>query len=684
MRISLILSLLFSFVSANEKFLFLTKSLESENNFENFRSDSNSTLIGSKYYISSEGVSYDSNSKKFNFCSGVSAIQNQNLFVLSDEININATQDDANFSSLFLYNTLDNLWLSVKDGEMKRDKYTLSNAITSSCEIDDATWSIGFEKGIYNIKDNWVSLYHPRFYIYDVPILYFPYFAFSTNKERSSGFLRPDFGLSADEGFYYLQPLFINLDESADIELNGQIRTSRGSGLYSTLRFKDSKDSYGALSVGYFKERDSYKDKFKLKHDSHYGVEAFYEKNSFLSKYFDVEDGLYLDSIWLNDIDYLNLKETINHDDSTTNIITSKLNYFLKDDSNNYYGLYSKYFIDTAKNSNKDTFQNLPTLNYHKFFDSYDLGFLTLFSSMDFKAREHYREHNVTASQQELLIPLSIYISLFDDFVTLKLSESIYATNINYSDKHLDSGLYFNNYHTISLTSELLKPYSNFLHTVLLDTTLNIPSYRKQESDILDFIPINEEQEKSLVFEMVQSFYNLNREHIFTHRLKQGVYFDEHDKYGNLENEILYTINSKLKFYNDLFYSHEENKIVANTFTIDYDVDRYDLSLSHFFEDSKDKKSSFLIFDTNKQFSKNYLSFASLKYDFEDSFLKSWEVGLKMNKKCWDYKISYKEELNPISTVDGSSSIKNKIIYFQINLIPLGGVRQKIQRQSRG
>jgi LPS-assembly protein len=73
-----------------------------------------------------------------------------------------------------------------------------------------------------------------------------------------------------------------------------------------------------------------------------------------------------------------------------------------------------------------------------------------------------------------------------------------------------------------------------------------------------------------------------------------------------------------------------------------------------------------------------------LKYDLEDSFLKSWEIGLSTKRLCWDYKISYKEELNPISTTEGSSSLKNKIIYFQINLIPLGGVKQKIKRQSRG
>lgn len=54
-------------------------------------------------------------------------------------------------------------------------------------------------------------------------------------------------GFSEKEGFYYEQALFIAEQNWWDLELKPQIRTNRGSGLYSTFRFVDSKTSKALL-----------------------------------------------------------------------------------------------------------------------------------------------------------------------------------------------------------------------------------------------------------------------------------------------------------------------------------------------------------------------------------------------------------------------------------------------------
>ena len=62
---------------------------------------------------------------------------------------------------------------------------------------------------------------------------------------------------------------------------------------------------------------------------------------------------------------------------------------------------------------------------------------------------------------------------------------------------------------------------------------------------------------------------------------------------------------------------------------------------------------------------------------------KYYILGVSMQKKCWNYSISYKKETVPILTNDGISSIIQKTIYFEIELIPLGGFKQQYQFQTQ-
>ncbi len=665
------------FAIESQNFTFLTKSLKSEN----FILDANSsvTFFGDKHYINSKSASYDLNVSFLTF-NRAEAIKDSDLYMLSDKINLNLKSQEMNFNSMFLFNPKDNIWLNIKNSYFSKDKYELNNTITSSCKTNSPSWSIQFDSGNYDVNNKWVNLYHPKFYVSDIPIFYLPYFGFSTFKERSTGLLRPNFSISTDEGIFYSQPIFIAPQKNWDIELIPQIRTNRGYGIYSTLRFVDSLYSYGELSTGYFTERGSYRKKFNLKNDTHYGTEFVYKRNKFLSEYFNFEDGLYLNGIWLNDIDYLNLKKSMNYSDSTSNILTSNMNYYIKN-KEDYYGIYSKYFIDTAKESNKNTLQDLPTLHYHKFSKPIFDDFLY---SLDFKFKNHYREEGATAREFELLAPVNFYTTLLNEYLTLKLSENIYLSDIQYNYKEYDSGYMFKNYHNISLSTDLLKEYESFFHSMLIDLSYNIPSFEKNNLEFQDFIPTNHEQEDALEFKFMQLFYDKIGNLKLTHRVTQALFFDDNYKYGNLENEFLYNLNSNLKLYNQIYYSHKFDKFISSSTSFDYKDELNNIILTHLYKDKTQSETNFLSFDGTKKLYKNYETFSKLKYDFHENFLKSWEVGISMKKQCWDYRISYKEELNPILTADGSNSIKNKVIYFQINLIPLGGVRQKIHRQSRG
>jgi LPS-assembly protein len=71
--------------------------------------------------------------------------------------------------------------------------------------------------------------------------------------------------------------------------------------------------------------------------------------------------------------------------------------------------------------------------------------------------------------------------------------------------------------------------------------------------------------------------------------------------------------------------------------------------------------------------------FGEFNYDLFLNMEKFYSVGISMSKKCWNYSISYKKETIPLLTNGGISSIIQKTIYFEIELIPLGGISQQYQ-----
>ena len=191
-----------------------------------------------------------------------------------------------------------------------------------------------------NRETGYLHLWNSLFYVKGVPVFYTPYFGFSTDTTRRTGFLMPYFSYGSTEGFHYEQPFYYAPQDNWDLEFRPQIRTNRGEGIYTTLRYVDSPYSQGSLTVGYFNEKSSFVEKEKLRNKEHKGFEFEYTRSKLVSSYFgaNFQDALWVDMTILNDVDYLNLA-TNNIDDYTGRYVTSRLNYFLTNDSQ-YFGTY--------------------------------------------------------------------------------------------------------------------------------------------------------------------------------------------------------------------------------------------------------------------------------------------------------------------------------------------------------
>ncbi|MFK5881514.1 MAG: LPS-assembly protein LptD [Sulfurospirillum sp.] len=639
-------------------------------------------LYSQKYLITADKADYNQKSGELNLFGDITVLEGVEYSSKSGRVSLNLNSDIGSFTPLFFFEDTTNLWISCQSAKLNPKYYLTKKSIVSSCNVQDPDWKINFSSGKLDKKEHFLSIYNALFYAGDIPILYLPYFSFSTDKTRRSGFLRPNFGFGSTEGLYYMQPIYFAPSVDFDLEFDPQIRTNRGVGINTTLRYVDSPYSKLNIQTGVFSEYSSYKTQNNLINGSHYGFELNYDRSQLFSKIFDknYKDGLYVNLIYLNDIDYLNTKE--NNAQVYNKLVTSTLNYYFQKDKD-YYGIYAKYYIDTAKVSNSDTLQELPTLQYHRF--SNPLFIDNLLYSVDLKSKNYDRKTGLNATQYELNAPLTYYFSLLDDYLHFSISENIYMTYVNYSNDatSINYGQYYRNYHKFSFYSELSKAYDNFFHTIYLNLDYIVPSKETRTGYFADFVPVNTE-EKSLRLDLAQYFYNSQGDKKLSNTLKQQYYFSNYRyKYGDLENNIKIYFSDKINFSNTLFYSFEFSHFSKIQNSFNYKNDLFDASITHTYENVPTIDANFVTLSVSTQYYRNYNIFVSLDYDIKNSFFKSWKIGFKKKKKCWDYSIVYSENTTPQLTSSTNNSINKKGVYIMFNLYPLGSIDYTFAKKTQ-
>ena len=631
-------------------------------------------------YLSAQTATYDKKTEILELYGQVHALKDAQYYAMGDYLLLDTQKETRQFRPFFLQEYQDKLWISARSAKSTDQEYELHTGVVSSCNPQDPDWTLRFSSGYYDGENQWMQLYNARLYAGEVPILYLPYMAYPTDTTRRTGLLRPTFGLSSEEGFMYEQGLFIAEDPQWDLELLPQVRTKRGKGIYNTFRFVDSPGSFGSFKVGGFKEKESYQKEFNLLHDKHYGVEFDYEHRGFLSHWFNSniqgDSGIYSDITYLNDVEYLNLQKNDTLEYSIDSQVTSKVNLFLNQ-SENYFGMYSKYFIDLNKESNAATIQNLPELHYHHYLNT--LLDEHLLYSLDYRGSNFYREDGKNATQHELNVPLDLQFPLLDEYLTLTLSENLYASaisfygpNDNVASKGYDTGTYARDYQKVELNSNLVKAFDTFTHSVSLSAAYVHPGTQNRTGFYEDYqeefenntennIPcisgpceyntINEVLEEASL-EFTQFIFTPKGQEKIYHRLRQPlIYEDGYDKYGELENELRYYITDNLNYYNNTFYNHQRNVISKTQNTLGYNNSEFSFNASHLYEDklvdTQRVRSRYLTTNARYDYSSRWQYFAGYAYDIENSETKNRNIGFLFKMRCWNLQLQYVENIRP-------------------------------------
>ena len=229
------------------------------------------------YLISAKRAKYDEKNEIVELFENVSILRNNEEATNSNYAKINLKTNEITTDNTFAMHQSKELWIVSEQFCSSDARIDTSKSIVSSCNVDEPDWHIEYKDGYLDKQKKYLHIYNPVFYgnlpfVGNTPLFYLPYFGFSTDKTRRTGFLTPKISFSKSEGLFFEQPFYIAEYNEWDLELNPQIRTNRGVGLYATFRFADSPYSSGYIRTGFFKDSKKYQDKNSLKYSTHTGV----------------------------------------------------------------------------------------------------------------------------------------------------------------------------------------------------------------------------------------------------------------------------------------------------------------------------------------------------------------------------------------------------------------------------
>ena len=662
------------------------------------------TVIYEEYFVTANHALYNRESGDLELFDNIRVYSGLKYKILGEYAKLNIAKKERSFEPFYMTDERTDLWMSASKGTTKNTFVDIDAGVISGCNPFHPKWKMEFSSLDHDTAKKWTNIYNARLYLGDLPILYTPYFGYSTDRTRHTGLLMPDLGLSSNEGIYYAQPIYIAEQNWWDVLVTPQIRTSRGVGIYQTFRFVDSAVSHGEFTTGYFKENDTYFKEYNLKNQSHYGLNFKYDNRDFINDWFGTDFGgqstIYTDVSYMNDVEYINLAKSDTLNTSTATQVLSRINMFYNS-KNNYLGSYFKYYqnLTYTPQQQDELLQKLPTLQYHNYLNT--LLDNHLLYNVDVQVNNTTRKEGKTAVQTDIKIPITLQTSLFDEYLNLSYTANLYSQYSQFGGTDsqtarvptdLENGYYARYTNTIALSTQLTKGYKEGSHVISFSVRYNQPGEEKRngyyennkscqissDSAECEFYNITSAH-KEVQFEFIQYMYGKNASQVLYQRIAQSVAFTENDQsYSELENELDYKVTSYLSFYNNMFYNYHEGLFSKALNRVKLNAHGFSTTISHLYEDNfdknvlkKDRYTSYITSNFDYTYSKHYSFNALFNYDTSKHELKSRGVGFLYKSKCLDFGMKYQENRRPVTTNSGDSFIDDKFVFLSIVLKPI-------------
>lgn len=690
----------------------------------------NAVLLNQDFYILADIISYDTKKRIVNIDSNVKIYKGGSLFGKTEHIVLNLDEKYEIIKPFYMQDGTSGMWVSSSFAQNQNSKYSFKNATISGCSIENPIWHIDATSGSYSTDGSRLSMWNPKIYIGDVPILYLPYLFLSTSNKRTSGLLYPEFAASNLEGFIYIQPLYLALQDFWDVTFTPQVRTDRGFGGNIEVRFIDFEQDNFIFNTRYFRNFFPYYEKNSLRNHNVFGFEfANFSRNP-LKKYFGLapflDNGLYLDFLYMNDLDYVRF-QGINRT-VTDGTHMSQGNYYIQT-QDHYFGVNFKYFLNLNEINNSKTFQSLPNLQYHKYLNS--LFFKNFLYSIDYQFKNTTRDIGYGYVQNSLNVPIGLQFSLFKNYLSLGIWNNVYISNLaltNPKDTYIPSldekstrefGNIFSAGYSIYVNTDLAKDYDKVFHTFQFQAAFSAPYFDfsnglfdpkmyQLASFATDFFrnmdiknhSINNRSYRSvwdplgvtssmvttrkLDLGLTQYFYGLGGKELFYWKIFQPLNLDDKDSIVKIpmENKVGFSPLEGLETYGSIFYSFYYNRFDEISLNTQYKRKYLATKLSYYI------KRKFKGNDINKivENSANYLNgslsndfgyfglSASAGYDINNNVLLDWDIGIFKNIRCFGIGLKFVNQRRPILTNNPGnplSVLQNTYIKLELKFIPL-------------
>lgn len=662
----------------------------------------NPVMLYQDQIMSADEMFYDKNTTIVEAKGSVNVFQANKYHVISDYARYDLTNDKRYAKPYYMFDQTGDTWLSTEEAEACGNEIDLSSGAVSGCDSTDPLWKIRFSSANYDTEAMWLNLFNARLMINDFPVFYLPYFGYPTDKTRRTGLLIPSFGWSNSEGFYYQQPIYFAPHNWWDLELRPQIRTSRGEGIYADFRFIDTPSSQGSIRVGYFKEQGAYAEKNDLANIKHYGYDVDYRHSAPLREWFGLdlagESGLYIDGAWMNDVDYLNLQQSDQTQNVTSNQVMSRINTYYNSEDN-YIGAYFKHYQYLNLESNGRTIQTLPTLHYHRYLENMLDDVLLV--NADASATHYYRSDGKRAVQGDFTVPVVLQTALFDEYLnasyTMNASSKVISFYGNpYSDdtNRYEQGTYAQLDHTFALSSTLVRPYESLTHVISPSVSYisagsryyngYYETFHNNEACVpgntnpaCEYYTLNEPSD-SLSLGLNNYLFEDGKQ-MLADRLSQTFRFDDAGSYyGELQNELEWQITKAISLYNQTAYHHDRNRITKEQNSLRYNDGTVSAGVTHYYTDqllnNQTVYSSYWSADASYAYNRHYRFFGSLAYDYREDLMKTSEIGFMYSRRCLDFGLRLVQNRRPILTnANVNDSVDDTYIFITIILKPVGG-----------
>ncbi len=208
------------------------------------------TLVDKSQTITADQLAFDRLLMTFS-AQGNIHYQNQNIDILASELNASKKEQKSTMldAAYQLYGnpghgSADELQISSENG------LSLLDSTFTTCVGDNPAWQIKASEITISADGSVGEAYHAQIRLFDVPILYMPYFNFPVSKQRKSGFLYPKIGTSSNVGFEIETPYYWNIAPEVDATITPRYMSKRGIQLKTELRYLLAEQN-GSINIEY-------------------------------------------------------------------------------------------------------------------------------------------------------------------------------------------------------------------------------------------------------------------------------------------------------------------------------------------------------------------------------------------------------------------------------------------------